>query len=473
MKTKRSWISLGIVAASGVLAVLLVRSRPEPPTQPPPPQTPLVTTVAAQARTGGIEVLGAGTIRARDEAAVAAQVGGRVIYVAPELESGGRVRQGQVLVRLDPADYQNRVAQAQADVASQDVSVLQAEEEAAIAREEYERFEARESRRTPYAGVDPDDYAARVLPPEASGDVPRTPQADPASDARGPSPLTLRQPQLDAARAARQRAQAALDDAELALSRTVIRAPFEGVVRSEAVAVGDVIGVGQPFAQIISSASLEAVVPLSDDEAALVPNLYSGGTRADVYADYGGGRYRWDAVVDRVDATLDEQARTINVLLRIPNPFDGRLVAPDDTGGDRGAEPAIIPTQAPPLLVGSYVDAAIVGADVGRYVAIPRRALRRDGTVWTVEERGDETLLRIVRVSVVQDIDEQVFVAGEIADGASVVTSEVQGVVDGMEVRMASRETERDRTASEIASARGPASGTARTQRGPDSHASR
>ncbi|MEM1054260.1 MAG: HlyD family efflux transporter periplasmic adaptor subunit [Bacteroidota bacterium] len=436
---KRYFVAFGILAAAIGGSVAMVQLRPDPPQQPPPPQTPLVQTVAAEEESGNVLVSAAGTIRARDIAAVASQVGGRVVYVAPQLKTGGRVSAGQVLIRLDAADYQNRVEQARADVAAQDVAVLQAEEEAALARDEYDQFaERRAARRaSPYTGVDADDYASRVLPPE-SEDLPRLPEADPAPPA--PSPLTLRQPQLDAARAARQRAGAALNDAQLALSRTVVRAPFSGIVQSETIAVGDVIGAGAPFAQIIASDALEAVVPLSNDQVALIPELFSGGTvRADLYADFGALRYRWPAVVDRVDATLDEQARTVNVVFRVPKPISGgRLVDPTATGGDaRAVEPTIVPSAPPPLLVGTYVEAEVQGARLDRYLVIPRRALRNDDRIWTVAQ---DSLLRVTPVDVIQQVGERVLLQGDIEAGTPIVTNDLQGVVDGMTVRVASRE---------------------------------
>ncbi|MEM6646745.1 MAG: HlyD family efflux transporter periplasmic adaptor subunit [Bacteroidota bacterium] len=426
---KRALISVGILAVAVVIAVLLVNSREEPATLPPQPRTPLVQTVPAELRTGALEVQGAGVVRARDEAAVAAQVSGRVVYVAPEMESGGRVRQGQVLVRIDPADFENRVAQAQADVATQDVAVLQAVEEAELAKEEFDRFTAREAARSPFASVDSNDYAARLLPDQGA-----TAGESANTTAREPSPLTLRQPQLDAARAARQRAAAALSDAELALARTEVRAPFDGIVRTETVALGDIVGAAQPFARIIASAGLEAVIPLSDDQASLITNLYSGGAKASVATDYGRLRYEWDAVVDRVDATLDEAARTFNVVLRVPSPLQGRRV--EASAQVQDGAPAVVPSSAPPLFVGSYVDAAIEGADLGAYAVIPRGALRRGGAIWTIENAGGETQLRVVPVAIVQEVGEDVFVTGDLSDGMPIVTTDLTGVVDGMAVRL-------------------------------------
>jgi multidrug efflux pump subunit AcrA (membrane-fusion protein) len=208
---KNLLIAGGILLVAGVAAFLMITLRPEPPREEPPPQTPLVQTTPATVEAGTIRVVSSGTVRPRAEVSLAAQVSGKVVYVHPALVSGGRVQEGETLVRINPADYRNAVEQAQADVAQQEVSVMQTEEEAEIARAEYEQFQERQQRRAaqPYTGVDDDDYAARIIPENASADTNRT----------TPNSLVFQEPQLEAARAALDRAQAALDDAQLSLAR--------------------------------------------------------------------------------------------------------------------------------------------------------------------------------------------------------------------------------------------------------------
>ena len=141
MSRRRSFlIAAGILGGAVVLAVVMVALRPEPPVRVPPSRAPFVTTAAATALEGAIPVYSAGTVRPRAEIDVAAQINGKVASVAPAFQSGGRVSTGQVLFRIDDADYLNRVQQARANVAAQLVALLQAEEEARIARAEYEGF---------------------------------------------------------------------------------------------------------------------------------------------------------------------------------------------------------------------------------------------------------------------------------------------------------------------------------------------
>ncbi|MEM8601415.1 MAG: biotin/lipoyl-binding protein [Bacteroidota bacterium] len=441
--SKTLLIAGGILVTGALVAFLLVSMRSEPPRQPPPPQTPLVQTAQIAVGGGALEVRGSGTVRPRAEVALAPQIAGRVVYVAPSLVSGGRVRQGETLVRIDPADYQNRVQQAQADVEQQRVTVRQAEEESRVARAEYERFQERQQRRAadPYAGIDADDYAARVVPSAAS---PTVFPADPPPGADGAPPdsarlaLVFREPQRQAAQAALGRAEAALADAELALGRTSLTAPFAAVVRSETVDRGSYVAPGQALAQLYAADVLEVVVPLSQDEATLLPGLFQlrAGVAdrrvpARVVATYGAARYAWDGYVDRAESALDETTRTINVVVRVPNPFrSGERVGGTDTTGSQQI------SEAPPLLVGSFVDVAFQGAQIEAYAVVPRRSLRRGNEVWTIEQ---DSLLRIVPVRVLQQTDSDVFIVADGLDPSQrIVTSDLQAVTDGMTVRLAS-----------------------------------
>ena len=392
-------ISAGILGGAIVVAVIMVNLRPEPPVREPPSTAPFVTTGVSTVEEGAIPVHGAGTVRPRAEIDVAAQVGGTVTWVAPSFQGGGRVRADEVLFRIEDADYLNRVQQAQANVAAQQVALLQEEERARIARDEYQRLQRRSG-----AG--------------ASG---------------GASALTLRQPQLEAARAALARDSAALADARLALSRTEVKAPFSGAVRSESVDPGQFVAPGQSVGRLYADDAAEVVVPLSDADAALIPrlwNLVAGdgnrSVRATVSAAYGDARYSWSGYVDRAEAALDEQTRTIDVIVRVPNPFRG------GTPEEGGAATAGSGSSGPPLLVGQFVDVRIDGVAPERYFALPRAALRTGNEVWAV--RGGNTIT-IVPVRVLQRIDDVVYVTGGLEDGQMVVVSGIQIATEGMQVR--------------------------------------
>ncbi|MEJ2539127.1 MAG: efflux RND transporter periplasmic adaptor subunit [Gemmatimonadota bacterium] len=390
-RTRNGLIISGILLGAVAVAAVLILRRPEPPRTPPPARIPTVTTAEIRPGSGPLPVTGAGTVRPRAEVALSPQVSGQVAWVSPSLVSGGRVRAGQALLRIDPADFENAVEQARAQVAQDSVGLLQAQEEARIALAEYRQFQDRQ-------GVNGD-----------------------------PSPLALREPQLQAARAALQRSQAQLADARLALDRSTVRAPFDATVRSESVDPGSYATAGQSLAVLYSNDAVEVIVPLTDGDAALIAGLWELETGSEarriparVISEYGAHRYAWEGYVDRVETALDEESRTIDVVVRVPDPLR--------RGVRIGSSQAS--AEAPPLLVGQYVEVRIDGRE-GDFLVVPRRAIRPGDEVWVVADSA----VRIVPVDVLQQSGDSAFVAGSFRPAERAVVSGVELATDGMRVR--------------------------------------
>ncbi len=400
MSRVRSFLLAGLILL-GSLAVagLMVVQRPEPARRPVPSQVPFAATAPVVAGAGAIPVYGAGTVRPRAEISVAAEISGRVVWVAPAFQGGGRVQREQLLFRIDDADYRNKVEQARASVAVQEVERLRVTEEARIARAQYERFQR---------------------------------LRDGSESAADTGPLALWEPQLKAAEAALTRDRTVLAEAELQLGRTEVRAPFGGVVRTESVEVGQFVAAGEGVAQLYAADAVEVVVPLSDADAALIPGLWQlEAGNADkrvsvrVLAEYGAGRYTWDGYVDRTEPALDEETRTIEVIVRVPDPFVGGSPA---TGAVDGGD---VDYGGPPLLVGKYVEVVIDGLTPDDYFRVRRPALRPGNEVWLVRD----DIVRIVPVQVLQLADDEVFLTGDLEAGEAVVVGGPQVATEGMRVR--------------------------------------
>jgi len=366
-------VLLGVIA----LVVVLTIAKPRPEEKTDAPRPPAVQFAVAHARPTTIAINVQGQTRPRVEATLASQVAGRIVWASPAFVDGGSFREGEVMARIDAADYQLAVVRSRAQVA-------QAEE--ALAREEAEADLARQ------------DWAAL-----GRGD---------------PPPLAVREPQLAQARAQLAAAQATLRSAELDLSRASIRAPFTGRVRERRANVGDYVGPGSPVALMFATDTMEIRVPLTDaDLAAMrlsVGFTASGqvpGPAAHVTSTSGGRLVAWEGRLVRTEASVDARTRLVYGVVEVRDPFASGNTAP--------------------LAPGMFVTARLEGAGRETLVAAPRSALKRNEFVYVV--LPDNTIdIRQVRPA--QTTSDEVLFREGVADGERVVVSHLASPRQGAAV---------------------------------------
>ena len=368
------------VGAIGMRA--LTASKPQLKKRKATASVPMVRTTEIQTGPQAVHIQGEGTVRPLREISLVPQVGGKVLYISPALVNGGQFSKGDVLVRIDPVDYELAVTLAKANVKEAESFLELAKEEAAAAQEEWRLLHA--------GGSEVD---------------------------RKPPPLVAKEPQLAAAQAKLEAGRADLDKALLSLERTELKAPFHGRVSQENVDIGQYVSPGQTLATLYSTEAAEIILPLEHESAFWfsIPGFTTGksrGSRATVRARVAGQERTWSGEVVRTEGKLDERTRMINVVVRVEKPYSKR----------------------PPLAVGLFVTTDIEGRTLPNAAVIPRSALHEDDIVWVVD--NDNRLhLREVDVARVQG-DEAIIQAG-LEDGERVVITPLKAVTDGMAVRAA------------------------------------
>jgi RND family efflux transporter MFP subunit len=370
-----------ILIAGFAVAALIASARKAPPRVDRPPLGPLVEVLSTEITDVSVVVTGHGEVVPRVAVDLVPQVAGQVVKVHPSLVAGGFFAANEVLVVIDPRDYDLAVQRAQAAVARAKVTFEREQAEAEVARAEWEELHPGEE----------------------------------------PTGLVVREPQIRQAEAELAAAVADLEGARLNLERTRVSVPFDGVVVSESVDVGQFVGTGSRLATVYGTDVVEVRVPLDSREIAWfdVPSNGGGpGSRAEVSMSFGGARSVWKGRVTRMEAQVDQSSRMVHVVIEVLNPYR--------VSGDRTA-----------LLPGSFVDVSIAGRVLEEVVSIPRHAIREEGRVWVFAD-GE---LQIRDVEVLRSDRQQTLISAGLEEGEFVIVSSLDAVTDGMVVRRADIET--------------------------------
>ncbi|MCY3968728.1 MAG: efflux RND transporter periplasmic adaptor subunit [Acidobacteria bacterium] len=371
------WIlPIAVVALALLIVVALFVSRPAVETAPRRLEPPPVRVLAVEPTSVELTVRSQGSVIPVTEAELVSELAGNIVWAAESFEAGGFFDAGDVLLRLDRRDYELAVASARASVAQARVALTREEAEAEIAREEWEDL----------------------------------------GESGEPGPLVLREPQLDEARARVEAAMANQARAELDLERTAIRAPFAGRLRAKRVDRGEFVNRGVPLATIYSVDAAEVTLPVPDSELAFLElplgtELRGAGPRVLLQAEFAGGRHEWEARIVRIGGEIDPATRMVNLFARVEDPY--RAV------GDR-----------PPLSVGLFVDAEVVGRSVDSVFEVPRGALVGADRVWLVEDGR----LALRQVGVLRSDPDVALVSSGLASGDRISLTILETAVDGMAV---------------------------------------
>jgi RND family efflux transporter MFP subunit len=375
-----------------VSAVVLVRTRPAAEMRAREIPAPLVRVHVVRLQDVQLTVHSQGAAAPRTRTALVSQVPGRIVAVAPSFESGGFFEAGEVLLTIDPTDFELAVVRAGAAVAQADVRLATERAEAAVARREWEELGEGEAK-----------------------------------------PLVTRQPQVLEAEAALEAARAALRQAEVDLERTKIRVPYPGRVSTKSADVGQYVMRGMALGEVYAIDYAEVRLPVSDEELAFLDTTPpapvqatsdasvadpapSGSVAPEVVlrARFAGATREWSGRVVRTEGEIDPRTRMLHVVARIPDPY-----------GRRQARDA-------PLAAGLFVQAEINGQFVRGVAVLPRGALRARDQVLLVD---DDDRLRFRSVEVLRSQHEDVIVRSGLHDGDRVLLSPLEAVTDGMRVR--------------------------------------
>ncbi|MGK0239743.1 MAG: RND family efflux transporter MFP subunit [Candidatus Pelagisphaera sp.] len=376
------FIILIIFVIGGGVSYVLLSTGPEITPKEKTSSAKIVQVIPMEPQVLSVAVSAAGSVIPSRKVVIKPQVSGQVIRQSESVTIGGHVRQDDELIRIDSKDYELALAEERSNL-------------------EQARFEREvESGRQVIARREWDELQADL----DMGDVNQS--------------LVLREPHLRRAEAFMEKATNDIEIAELQLSRTVIKAPFNAMVTEESVEIGQLLSPNSAICELVGTDEfwIQVTIPFSDLKWIRFPNGNQPGAEADVVLDMGNGESAtWKGRVIRLLSDLDPLGRMARLVISVEDP----LGLKKQSSGKL------------PLLLGSYVEVKIAAGDLENTLRVPREALREGNQIWVV---GPDNLLKIVQATVLWLEKETVLISNNLEKSDQLVVSDLRVALPEMKV---------------------------------------
>lgn len=450
-----------VILAIGTVGFLIFQGRAKVPERElVPKDAPLVDTVAVVPFTDSLTIRSDGQVVPYQEAVLSAEVAGRVIKKADICRTGRFVKQGALLIEIDPSDYRlekRRLAeeheQAKTALHELDVEIADTEELLKLAEDDLElqqidlkrQLGLVKSRATGAAVV---DQAKRSVIAARNGLATLRKQIN---------LLKARKPRVTSAM---ELIDVRLEQAELDLKRTQVTSPIDGIVVVESVEENAYVQKGTPLVTIEDTSKVEVRCHLRMDELSWIwrqsPPVSTPTATDSAHLEYqlpetpvtvvyrlGGRDYLWQGILWRYDGIgLNERTRTVPCLALVSSP---RNVQMRDIAGMTPA-----PTGPPALVRGMFVALEIHTEPQSDLLQVPEIAVQPGNRVWKVGgNRLQSADVRVVEIS--DDVAILQADADLLAPGDRVVISPLASPPDGTTVRERQRNGSQSADDSELA----------------------
>ncbi|MBT3480237.1 MAG: efflux RND transporter periplasmic adaptor subunit [Opitutales bacterium] len=381
-KFRTLFIILVIFVVGGAASYVLLSTGPEIMPKEKSSSAKIVQVIPMDPQTRSVAVTALGSVVPSRKVVIRPQVSGQVIRQSDAITIGGHVKENDEMIRIDSKDYELALSEVRSNL-------------------EQSRFEREvESGRQVIAKREWDELQADL----DIGDVNRS--------------LVLREPHLRKAEALMEKAMNDIEIAELQLSRTIIKAPFNAMVVEESVEVGQLLSPSSTICELVGTDEfwIQVTIPFSDLKWIRFPEENRAGAEAQVVLDMGNGESTaWKGEVIRLLSDLDPLGRMVRLVISVEDPL----------GLNKRSGSKL------PLLLGSYVEVRMDAGDLENTLRIPREALREGNQIWVV---GPDNLLKIVDADVLWLEKETVLISNKLEKGDQLIVSDLRVALPDMKV---------------------------------------
>lgn len=366
---------LYILVFFGVAAWLLISTKEAPEQKEEQKPVPIVDVVKVEQQTVSLNLPSYGVVTPKNKTQLVTEVKGRLLTISPNFVAGGVVKKGEQLAVIEPSDYEADLSQAQASLAQAQAALEEEIARGEVAKNDWKGYDA-------------------GLPPE----------------------LGLRLPQLKKEQANVKFARASLARAKRNLERTVIRAPFEGIIKTRSVDLGQYVTLGTNLGELYDTRIAEIRLPLANNDLAYLESVDNPDTQVTLSASLAGKTVTWTGNIIRSEGVIDAENRMVYLVAEIKDPYLRE-----------GRKEGLLP-----LKYGSFVTAIIKGRTVDGIVQLPRHIVR-NGQVTVI---SDDNLVEVREVNVVRTDVNNVYIKDSLQDGERVSLTKLTNISSGQLVKI-------------------------------------
>jgi RND family efflux transporter MFP subunit len=339
--------------------------------------TPIVAVENIRVAPLALQVDSYGIVKPKYETQLVAQVSGQILELSEVFVRGGFVKEGQLLARIDPNDYEAALIDAQANLASARASLQKERAQGKVAEREWQKITH-----------------------------------------SSPTELSLRKPQLAQELARVKAAQASVLRAERNMERTEVKAPFDAMIAERDIGLGSFVGTGSAIGKLLSTAVAEVRLPVADNQLQFLLNQGQN-AKVNLLGTFAGKDQIWQAVINRSEGVIDDKSRMSYLVAEVQDPYRLTSISEDN-----------------PLRFGSYVQAKILGVELPQASLLPSYLVVNN----KVALLNKDSTLHYVNVDIVRQQGSQVIVASGLVDGDQLIVSALDYPVEGMKLSLSTED---------------------------------
>jgi len=389
---------------------LLVATKPDVAKRPIQEKSYAVETVTVAPGDHAPRISVYGETEAGREVELRALVAGEVIEVHPKLKAGGAVSEGEVLVAIDRFDYEGAVTEAEANLAEARAALVESKgrvelEEGNVVRAREQLDFARKDLQRAQDLVGKGTVTERTVDDRKLLVSQRQQTLEQAQNS-----LALEQARVVQQNAAIRRLEWRLQNAQRQLENTVLKAPFDAIVRSESAELGRLVSVNDAIVSLYNSDAFEVRFTLSDNQYGrlLAETGTVVGRPVEVTWYLGNEPVTYPAEVTRIGADVASSRGGVDLIAAID-----------------ASEASV------PLRPGAFVEVALSDRSYANSFRVPETAYYGDGTVFVVtDSRLDPRDVTSLAID-----DGYILVKGGLSAGDRVLTTRIPEAGKGLLVK--------------------------------------